>query len=392
MAGSAVSNTGLPTDVGCSADSDGGSYGRRVARALDRWRIGIVAIVTLLLSAQSLTSSAVLDFFSPWETALVWFEHLAEIAVLTTLLTLAYTLADEALRRTPRHVRLAVISALLLTLSAALSLLLYAYYAHGFDHLPPLTRLLSDSLRFGLPAVFLVLVADAHQRALQVDSAAHAAEVTRMRLGNDEALQRLALLQAQIEPHFLFNVLGNLRRLYRTKPQAGADAIDSLMRYLRAALPQFRVQNASLRSELDLARAYLDLLKLRMGPRLTFSIDTEPALAALNFPPMLLITLVENAFKHGLEPIGGGNVVVRVIPREDTLDVAVIDDGVGMGAAPNSGTGVGLANVRRQIAARYGRRARLTIQANAPRGTCVTLSIPVRERLAVRPLTHERPA
>ncbi len=306
-----------------------------------------------------MVSSDLFDFFSPSELALAWFEHLVELAVLAAALTAAYTLLDEALpRRMP--LRLAILCAMLFGLSTVLTLLLYAYYAHGFDNLLPPLRLLADSLRFGLPAVFLALVADVHQRALQIDSAARAAEVLRVHLGQDESEQQLALLQAQIEPHFLFNVLGAVRRLYRTRPQAGSDTIASLMRYLRAALPQLRRRSACLGDEFELVRAYLDLFQIRMGARLTFSIEADPTLREVEFPPMLLITLVENAIKHGLEPVGGGNVLVRARRSRKMLEVAVLDDGAGFGAAASGGTGVGLANVRRQLAARYKSRARLT--------------------------------
>ena len=338
-------------------------YIRRVVRAFDRRRVGAVALVTLLLSVGVLASSNLLDFFSPAEITLAWFEYLVELAVLAAVLTIAYTLLDEAMRRQRMWLRLAISCVVLFGLSVVLTLLLYGYYAHGFDHLPPLLRLLADSLRLGLPAVFLVLIADAHRRALQVDSSAHAAEVSRTQLGQDEAEQHLALLQAQIEPHFLFNVLGNVRRLYRTQPKAGSETIASLMRYLRAALPQFRSQSTSLGGELELVRAYLDLLQVRMGTRLTFSIETDPTLEDVEFPPMLLLTLVENAIKHGLEPVGGGSVCVRAHRYRHTLHVVVLDDGAGLGAAASGGTGVGLANVRRQLAARYKSEARFTLEA-----------------------------
>jgi len=354
------------------------SYLRRVAGAFDRWRLAAVALVTVLLSAEALSSSDILEFFSPVEVALAWAEHFLELAVLAAVLTIAYTLVDEALRAQPRRVRLALSSVLLFGLSPVLSLLLYGYYAHGFEHLPPLLRLLGDSLRLGLPAIFLVLIADAHHRALEVDSAAHAAEMTRAQLVNDEAEQQLALLQAQIEPHFLFNVLGNVRRLYRTQPHAGSETIVSLMRYLRAALPQLRSTNATLEGELQLVRAYLDLLRVRMGPRLTCSIDVDPSLGELEFPPLLAMTLVENAIKHGLEPVGGGTVTVRAHRGGEALHVIVLDDGAGFGGTASAGTGVGLANVRRQLAARYGSQARLTLGAQAPRGTSATISIALR--------------
>jgi Histidine kinase/Histidine kinase-, DNA gyrase B-, and HSP90-like ATPase len=352
-------------------------YVRRVLRAFDRRRLGAVVLVTLLLSLGPLSSSDLLDFFSPAEIALLWLEHLAELAVLAATLTIAYTLLDEALWRQPTRLRLAIACAMLFALSAVLTVLLYGYYAHGFDHLPPLLRLVADSLRFGLPAIFLILIADVHRRALQVDSAARTAEISRVHLGQDESEQQLALLQAQIEPHFLFNVLGNVRRLYRTQPQVGSETIGSLMRYLRAALPQLRTQNTSLGSELELVRAYLDLLQVRMGARLTFSIEVDPTLHHVEFPPMLLITLVENAIKHGLEPVGGGNVSVRARCRSNALHITVLDNGVGLGAAASGGTGVGLANVRRQLVARYKSKARLTLEARTPRGTSATIVIPL---------------
>ena len=358
-------------------------YLRRVLRALDSRRVGAAALVTLLLSAEAL-SSAQLDFFSPGEIALLWLEHVAELAVLAAALTIAYTLVDEALWQKPPRLRLAIACVMLFVLSAVLTVLLYGYYAHGFDQLPAFTRLLANSLRFGLPAIVLVLIAEVHRRAMQIDSAARAAEMSRVQLGHDESEQQLALLQAQIEPHFLFNVLGNVRRLYRTQPHAGSEMIISLMRYLRAALPQLRTRSASLGEELELVRAYLDLLQVRMGARLTFSIDADPTLHDVEFPPMLIITLVENAFKHGVEVVGGGSVWVRARRERDIVRVAVLDDGAGLGGAASFGTGVGLANVRRQLAARYQGAASFTLESRTPRGTRATISIPVRIATTVR--------
>jgi LytS/YehU family sensor histidine kinase len=239
-------------------------------------------------------------------------------------------------------------------------------------------RLLADSLRFGLPAVFMAVIADVHRRGLQADSAAQAAEVSRAQLEQGDSEQQLALMQAQIEPHFLFNMLGNVRRLYRAQPQAGADAITSLMRYLRTALPRLRRQTGALGDEVELARAYLDLFQLRMGSRLSFSIDVDPTLQGAEFPPMMLVTLVENAIKHGLEPSGGGHVRLQAQRRRNLLDVAVLDDGAGFGTAASSGTGVGLVNVRRQLAALYQAEGSLILQAHKPRGASATISIPLR--------------
>jgi Histidine kinase len=354
-----------------------GAYAARVLRALDRRRLAAVALVTLLLSLGALFSPTLLDFFSPVEIALAWFEHLLELAVVAAALAAVYTLLDEALPRRMR-LRLALVCAALFAASAVMTLLLYAYYAHGFEHLPPVLRVFSGSLRWGLPAVFMVLIADVHQRALRADSAALAAELASAQATQGESEQQLAWLQAQIEPHFLFNVLGNVRRLYRTRPQAGADAIASLMRYLRGAWPQLRSPGGCLRDELELVRAYLELFRVRMGERLTFSIDADPALLDAEFPPMLLVTLVENAIRHGLEPAGGGHVLVRARRHRHLLEASVLDDGAGFGAAPSSGTGVGLANVQRQLAARYPNQGRLVLAAREPRGASAAISIPLR--------------
>lgn len=357
----------------------------RLASALDRPRLAAVALLTLLLSLGALLSPALLDFFSPAEIALAWLEHFVELAVIAAALLAAFTVLDEALPR-GMPLRLAAMSALLIALSAVLAVLLHAYYAEGFEHLPPPLRMLADSLRWGLPAVYLALIADVHQRALQADSAAHAAELARAQLQQGESEEQLAFLQAQIEPHFLFNTLGNVRRLYRTRPQAGAGAIGSLMHYLRTALPQLRSRHASLGEEVALVRAYLDLFQLRMGAQLGLSIDVDPALHDAEFPPMLLVTLVENAIKHGLGPAGGGQVEVRARRRRDLLEVTVLDDGAGFAATASSGTGVGLVNVRRQLAARYQSRARLTLEAREPRGALAAIAIPLRSAQAVGPV------
>lgn len=348
----------------------------RAARAFELQRLAAVALVTVLLSLGALLSPALLDFFSPTEIAFAWLEHLAELAVIALVLLFAFTALDEALPRS-MSLRLVVICMLLLALSAALAVLLHAYYADGFEHLPPPLRISADALRWGLPAVFLALIADVHKRALQIDSAAHAAELVRAQLQQGESEQQLASLQAQIEPHFLFNMLGTVRRLYRTKPQAGAEAIESLMRYLRMALPQMRNQRASLGEEVVSVRAYLDLFQLRMGAQLSFEIDVDAALNDIDFPPMLLVTLVENAIKHGLEPARGGHLEVRARRRRNMVEVSVLDDGVGFQAAASSGTGVGLVNIRRQLAARYEGRARLTLEAREPQGAHATITIPI---------------
>lgn len=379
-------------DIDLPQERGAASVFARAQRAFNWQRLAAVALVTLLLSLQALVSPTLLVFFSPGEIALAWLGHLLELAIIAAALLCAFAILDAAL---PHGIplRTAVISVLLLALSVLLAALLHAYYAGGFRHLPPLLRVLADSLRWGLPAVFLVLIGDSHKRALQTDSAAHAVELARAQLQQGETERQLALLQAQIEPHFLFNILGNVRRLYRTRPQAGADAVGSLMRYLRTALPQLRNRRVSLGEEIALVRAYLELFQLRMGTQLSFSIGIDTGLQDAEFPPMLLVTLVENAIKHGLEPVGGGHIEVRASCRRDLLEVTVLDDGAGFGATASSGTGVGLVNVRRQLAARYRGRARLTLEGREPRGARASIAIPLINTQAVDPVAGDvRPA
>ena len=353
-----------------------GGYLARVVRALTWPRVAAAAVTVLLLSVGTVVSPALLGFLSPAELALAWLEHLLEIAALAAGLVLAYTLLDEALPPA-QPMRLALLCGLLFLCACALALLLHAYYARGFQHLPPPLRLLSDAFHWGLPAVLLAAIADIHQKALLADSRAHAAELARVQQRQGEAEQQLALLQAQIEPHFLFNMLGNVRRLYRTQPEAGADAIDSLMRYLRTAMPQLRNPNGTLGDEFELVRAYLELHRIRMGERLEFSVQADAPLLPVVFPPLLVVTLVENAIRHGLEPAGGGRVHVSARREGAWMEIEVSDDGLGFAGTASSGTGVGLANVRRQIAARYAGRARLTLLAGEPRGARACIRVPL---------------
>ncbi len=215
------------------------------------------------------------------------------------------------------------------------------------------------------------------QKARRADSESAALSSDGAELAREERELQLRLLQAQIEPHFLFNTLANVRRLYRLQPDQGGQMMDSLKRYLRAALPSVRRADATLADELALARSYLELLRMRMAGRLAYRIVADADLGSLPFPPMIVVTLVENAIKHGLEPSEhGGSIEVRAQRRGTTLEVTVRDDGVGLNAQSTHGTGVGLANVRRQLTGRYGAAARLRLQPQSP-GFSATIEVPL---------------
>ena len=188
---------------------------------------------------------------------------------------------------------------------------------------------------------------------------------------------RAQLLQAQIEPHFLFNALANVRRLLRTEPAAARDMLGDLSRYLQQALPSLREPETTLQREASLVQAYLAVHRVRMGPRLQVTLDITAPLQACLLPPMLLLTLVENAIKHGLAPLPeGGRITITARDEGGVLTLAVADDGAGM--AQTSGDGLGLANTRARLRAAYGSEATLALQRNEPRGVVALLRLPLR--------------
>jgi signal transduction histidine kinase len=208
----------------------------------------------------------------------------------------------------------------------------------------------------------------------------HAAEMARVELAGEDlrastAEARLQALHAQVEPHFLFNTLAHVKWLYRRDPERGRRMLDRLLDYLQAALPRVRQATTTLEEELELARAYLDIQQIRIGGRLAFTIEVPEEIAKLRFPPLMLLTLVENAIKHGIAPqTGGGTIVIRAHADANVLRIEVRDTGAGLRDA--AGSGMGLANVRARLAALFGAGARLVIEPNLPTGVVAAIEIP----------------
>lgn len=245
-------------------------------------------------------------------------------------------------------------------------------------------RLQVNGLAAGLTASLLLTLAVAKALGGRRRVAERAAENSRLeascaRLAQEATEARLAMLQAQIEPHFLFNTLASVDHLIQTEPAAASRMQKHLIQYLRAAMPQMREFGSTLAREVELARSYLSILQMRMEERLSFDFDIPPELADLPFPPMMLPTLVENAIKHGLEPKPeGGRVEIKAWREGAEIRLSVSDNGVGFSAAP--GKGVGLANTRERLALQYGERARLEVVDNAP-GARVTLVLPIETKI-----------
>jgi signal transduction histidine kinase len=187
---------------------------------------------------------------------------------------------------------------------------------------------------------------------------------------------RLEALQAQIEPHFLFNTLASIDQLIQTDPPRASKMQQSLIRYLRSAMPQMREgSRPSLGQQVDLCSAFLEIMAVRMEGRLQPVVSVPEGLKSAVFPSMMLQTLAENAIKHGLEPkVEGGRLEIGAEIVDGQLAVHVLDTGIGF--APKAEAGVGLANVRERLKALYKDRAELIISVPPAGGTCATIKVP----------------
>jgi Histidine kinase len=234
--------------------------------------------------------------------------------------------------------------------------------------------------------VFLIILTLFGTKALmgskkRADAQAMAAKTAAEReaLNRQVSEAKMQMMQAQVEPHFLFNTLASVEFLIETDPPRAASMQRSLIKYLRAVLPQIREMTPStnLGRETDMATAYLDLLKMRMEERLTVELDIDPSLRSAAFPPMMLQPLVENAIKHGLEcKEEGGTLTISVKVADTKLRVMVSDDGVGFGVQPSDGTGLGLTSIRERLSLLYGSEAQLIIEPNHPSGVISIIEVP----------------
>ena len=185
---------------------------------------------------------------------------------------------------------------------------------------------------------------------------------------------QMAALQAQVEPHFLFNTLALIGQLIETDPKEAARVHAHLIEYLRSTLPQMRARGgATLGKQVELSKAYLAIMQARMKERLAVRFEVPDFLGSAPFPPMMLQTLIENAIKHGLEPkIAGGTVTVRAYVSGAVLHVEVCDDGID----PHADEGVGLANIRERLQLLYGAQAELVVMTPPDGGACATIKLP----------------
>ena len=189
---------------------------------------------------------------------------------------------------------------------------------------------------------------------------------------------RTQLLRSQIQPHFLFNTLANVQALVEAGSPHAAHLLSSLIAYLKAAVPRLDETASTLGSEVELARAYLELMRMRMPDRLSYRLDVDPSLLAARCPPTTLLTLVENAVRHGIDPAeDGGEIVVAIARDGGDARIRVEDSGVGPGAAV-TGTGTGLASLRERLALAFGDAAALRLFERQPHGFTAEVQFPVK--------------
>jgi signal transduction histidine kinase len=205
-------------------------------------------------------------------------------------------------------------------------------------------------------------------------------------LSKQVTLAELKSLQAQVEPHFLYNTLAGVQYLVRHNPTLADHMLEHLITYLRRAVPSMRAQTSTVQAECELVQAYLEIMKLRLGDRLQTEVDCSTDVADLPLPPMMLATLVENAIKHGIEPLPkGGRIAVSACREGDALCLTVTDTGAGLASSHDAktvaGDGMGLANTADRLRSLYGDAASLSVQSRVGGGVVASL------RIALAPLT-----
>ena len=201
-------------------------------------------------------------------------------------------------------------------------------------------------------------------------------ELERSHLQRNAVETRLRLLQAQVEPHFLFNTLANVRELVDSGSPKASAVLGHLIAYLRAAVPRLNAKATTLGQEVELVRSYLELMHMRMPDRLQFMVQADDAALPMDCPPMTLLTLVENAVRHGIDPSEeGGRIEVRVRLRDGRCRAEVIDTGIGL-LASGGGLGTGLSNLRERLQLAYHGDASLSLSALAPHGVCAEVEFP----------------
>jgi signal transduction histidine kinase len=354
---------------------------RRDVRAFDRWfyanggwrwLLGVVVLTTLVAWIAS---------------QLPWNMSFAEAALLFNLVVLTLLWSGLSAwfgyRRFQGRIFRYIVAAPLLALVGALVGASIAGLVKGVDPFAffqdsaKLRHVVTAALVFGfLFALVTALIAHLRNREYRALTARFEAEARQSATSRQLAESKLKLLQLQIEPHFLFNTLGSAQQLAERGAPDAARLIGDLIRFLRAATPSLRDEANTVYQESAMIRAYLGIMQTRLGRRLQWSVNIAEDVADFAIPPGMLITLTENAIKHGIEPSPrGGRVEVTVARQDGMIALCVTDTGAGLGAA-TSGSGIGLANIRERLRLLYGEAAALELEENEPSGFRARILLP----------------
>ena len=337
-----------------------------------RFTLAVALLFGLLISIGSKTG------------ALVWIERTFVVA---SCAQLAFGVFEQWPPRLPRWLARWMLQVLGVCMSVPFATYLAYWLTTGGD-----VNLLHDRLRqvgYGelcfigmLFGPWIALAAMLRQREAFARDLALGFELERSELERRASDARLRLLQAQVQPHFLFNTLANVRALVRAgSPQAGV-VLDSLIAYLRASVPHLESPFTTLAQELELVRAYLELMHMRMPDRLQYALHADDAAGALRCPPLTLLTLVENAVRHGIDPSEqGGRIEVSASVHDGRCVARVVDTGVGLKHAVD-GLGTGLETLRERLKLAFGGDARLSLTGLVPHGMSAEVEFPAQRGTA----------
>jgi sensor histidine kinase YesM len=367
-------------------------FTRWVRRAFEAWR-GIswqqsIAVAGLSVAWAMANLFAHVLYSEPeitrWNA--VWLTYVVHIVLTGQMLLLAVRAAEQGQERPSVAWYLSAAGAALVVAVGIDVLWFYVFAMEpaGFSGNTPseeaVHRVITKLGLLLLEGGFAVLIYARFRHARLAQAAFAAAELERATTARQVLASRLSTMQAQVEPRFLFNVLAQVGALYDSDPMAGDRMLDELIVYLRAALPRLRGGGSTVRQEMELTHAYLTLIQVSMASRLAFDFDVPQELQESPFPPMVLLPLIDNATRHGLEPCPlGGRIQVRAQQGINCLTVSVIDGGAGRAEAlVEKG---GLTTLRERLRGLYADQARLTLTSNHPHGIIATVEIP-----------HENPA
>ncbi len=321
------------------------------------------AIISVAAFSLNVSSLEFLRIFVHWE--------LIGICTLGTILASFYLFK-------PKHIlyQLGILT-LAITVGSLIGIVVGYIITTGFQvvspfHIIGINRDLISSIVLGyyLTGTFVFI---AHHQTAEMMFVKE--KIKRQTIEKKVAEMSIKMLQAQIEPHFLFNTLSITRSLLDINMEKGKQMLEDLNEYLQALLLKARQETTTISQEMDIIRAYLNIFKIRMGDRLAYTIDISDKLEDHPFPSMLIQPIVENAIKHGIEMnVEGGIISISACRQEDLLKVEICDTGSGLGEMGSSG--FGLANIRERLNALYGERGRLFFEENTPSGLKVVIEVP----------------